>query len=160
VEVLLKTQQHGNLKNLVCFDRLPEETETAIKKAGLVLHRFEDLISNSKSNPKHVIVKPNDCLTFCYTSGTTGPPKGAMLSHKNVASFCAVLKTNRDIDIKPGQSYLSYLPLAHVLERLAVYAMIYSGGTVTYSFIDMQVLLGRCSENQSGLRPRKAAFVH
>jgi len=61
-----------------------------------------------------------------------------MLSHKNIASFCAVLKTNRDIDIKAGQSYLSYLPLAHVLERLAVYAMLYSGGTVTSYSGDVQ----------------------
>jgi long-chain acyl-CoA synthetase len=137
VEILLKTPQLGNLKSLVCFDPLPEDTVTALKKLGLVVHRFEDLTNNPKSNQKYVNVKPDDCLTFCYTSGTTGPPKGAMLSHKNITSFCAVLKSNRDIVIKPGQSYLSYLPLAHVLERLAVYSMIYSGGTVTYHFIVM-----------------------
>lgn len=98
---------------------------------GVILHSFSDLVSNPKANAKYVTVKPEDCLTFCYTSGTTGPPKGAMLSHRNIASFCAALKYNRDMIIRPGDCYLSYLPLAHVLERLAVYAMIYRGGTVT-----------------------------
>jgi len=41
-------------------------------------------------------VKQNDCLTFSYTSGTTGPPKGAMISHQNFASFCGVVTTNKD----------------------------------------------------------------
>jgi long-chain acyl-CoA synthetase len=137
-EVLLKTPRIGNLKNIVFFDPLPQELQQDLKKLGLVLHSFDDLANNSKPNNHYITVKPDDCLTFCYTSGTTGPPKGAMLSHRNIASFCAVLKYNRDVKINPGDSYLSYLPLAHVLERLAVYAVICMGGTVTSYSGDIQ----------------------
>lgn len=40
-----------------------------------------------------VIHQPNDVVAFCYTSGTTGPPKAAMLSQKNFAAFTGVLKS-------------------------------------------------------------------
>lgn len=80
------------------------------------MYILDDFIKReAKTKHKYFESKPDDCLTFCYTSGTTGPPKGAMLSHKNFASFCAVLKFNKDCCIVPGDVYLSYLPLAHVL---------------------------------------------
>lgn len=139
VEILLKTPRLGNLKNIVSFDPLPADLIAELKKLGLVYHVFEELSNNPKPTHKYVNVKPEDILTFCYTSGTTGPPKGAMLSHRNFASFCAALKTNPDARIYPGDYYLSYLPLAHVLERLSVVAMIYSGGCVVYKLLVMKL---------------------
>lgn len=62
-------------------------------------------------------MKPNDCLTFCYTSGTTGPPKGAMLSQQNYCSFLGACASNKDVKFTQEDVVLSYLPLPHVLER-------------------------------------------
>ena len=63
----------------------------------------------------HVV--PDDCITFCYTSGTTGPPKGAMLAQRNFCSFLAALVQNKDVKFTSEDIVLSYLPLPHVLER-------------------------------------------
>jgi long-chain acyl-CoA synthetase len=60
-------------------------------------------------------VKPEDIAFIVYTSGTTGPPKGAMLSHKNVTWVNqASIKANPAYE---GDELLSYLPLCHVAER-------------------------------------------
>lgn len=64
--------------------------------------------------------------TIVYTSGTTALPKGVMLSHGNllavVEAACGV------IDFRPGEMMLSFLPLAHSLERLAGHFLVYSAG--------------------------------
>ncbi len=61
-------------------------------------------------------LREEDVAVLVYTSGTTGPPKGAMLTHKNMAvagrGYAAILET------RPTDDVLSYLPLCHVLERL------------------------------------------
>jgi len=62
-------------------------------------------------------VKETDLLTLIYTSGTTGMPKGVMLSHKNIMSNIAAVSTlQKDLY---DESFLSFLPLSHVLERMA-----------------------------------------
>src|SRR5215468_6507098 len=61
------------------------------------------------------IARPEDLAILVYTSGTTGPPKGAMLSHRNILfqiGFSDFLTEPR-----PGDQQLSFLPLAHVAER-------------------------------------------
>jgi long-chain acyl-CoA synthetase len=64
----------------------------------------------------------SDTATIIYTSGTTGPPKGVMLSHSNVAwtleSVGQSMRDQTDIADFAGKRHVSYLPLAHVMERL------------------------------------------
>jgi long-chain acyl-CoA synthetase len=58
---------------------------------------------------------PDSTATLVYTSGTTGPPKGAMISHANLV---AAGKTSVTLGAQRGDEVLSYLPLCHVAERL------------------------------------------
>ena len=64
----------------------------------------------------------DDLATIIYTSGTTGPPKGVMLSHRNVAwtleSVGQAMRDQSDIDDFAGKRHVSYLPMAHIFERL------------------------------------------
>jgi len=65
-------------------------------------------------------VLPEDAATLLYTSGTTGPPKGVLLTHHNLLYECAAL--NRMHGLPAGGSSVSYLPLAHIAERvLSIY---------------------------------------
>ena len=71
----------------------------------------------------------DDLATIIYTSGTTGPPKGVMLTHHN---FVANVNQLRAVDpefLRPGHTFLSFLPLAHSLERtVGYYSPIFLGG--------------------------------
>jgi long-chain acyl-CoA synthetase len=72
-------------------------------------------------------VEEDDLATLIYTSGTTGPPKGCMLTHRNLAS--AALRVVEGMH-EPGDVVLLFLPLAHSYGRLAHHAATHRGGTV------------------------------
>ncbi len=74
-------------------------------------------------------IKTEALATIVYTSGTTGPPKGAMLSHHNIVWTCdALTKANDYFDT---DMYMSYLPLSHIAERIGIYySSIHTDGAV------------------------------
>jgi long-subunit acyl-CoA synthetase (AMP-forming) len=75
-------------------------------------------------------VGPDDLVTLIYTSGTTGPPKGVQLSHHNVMS--AAQTVEQVISFGPGSRVISWLPAAHIAERMAHhYIPIIYAGTIT-----------------------------
>jgi len=74
--------------------------------------------------------EPDDVLTLIYTSGTTGPPKGVQLSHRNVMFAARV--TEEIISFGPGSRVISWLPAAHIAERMAHhYLPVVFAGTIT-----------------------------
>lgn len=77
-------------------------------------------------------IDPGDVAIMVYTSGTTGPPKGAMLSHDNVVQF---LKAQHQVLPQyDTDEIVSYLPLCHVAERMmSVFFPINSGATVNFA---------------------------
>ena len=60
--------------------------------------------------------QPEDLTVLTYTSGTTGPPKGSMISHRNALYQTRVVL--EDLDIRPGDEQLGFLPLAHIAGRV------------------------------------------
>ncbi|SHJ31023.1 long-chain acyl-CoA synthetase [Malonomonas rubra DSM 5091] len=70
--------------------------------------------------------------TLVYTSGTTGPPKGAMLTHDNI--LCNVEECCSRFDVTAGDQCLSFLPLSHIFERTTgYYLMLRQGATIAYA---------------------------
>ena len=63
-------------------------------------------------------IQPNDIATLIYTSGTTGPPKGVMISHYNVVYTVESLRRCFGLDTFLGRRVVSYLPMAHIAERM------------------------------------------
>jgi long-chain acyl-CoA synthetase len=78
------------------------------------------------------IAQPGDLAILVYTSGTTGPPKGAMLSHRNI--LFQIGYSDFVTEPRAGDQQLSFLPLAHVAERtFSVFYPLYSGATVNFA---------------------------
>src|SRR5260370_13475123 len=78
------------------------------------------------------IAKPNDLAILVYTSGTTGPPKGAMLSHSNITFQLGY--PDLITRLGEGDEQLSFLPLCHIAERiLSVFSPLESGATVNFA---------------------------
>jgi long-chain acyl-CoA synthetase len=137
VKALKKTTDLASLKFIISFDPIDADSIKYFEDKGIKLISYSDLLAKGKENlldfnEARFKVEPTDCLTFSYTSGTTGPPKGAMMSHRNFASFCGAVAFNKDTGFNQNDVALSYLPLPHVLEREFLFSMFYAGGCVVY----------------------------
>ena len=96
--------------------------------------------------------KPDDLATLVYTSGTTGNPKGAMLTHGNITSN--VITVRDIVPIQPGDIALSILPLSHILERMVDFLYFYKGACVAYAENVTKV-----ADNLGEIRPHFFAAV-
>ncbi|KAL1996393.1 hypothetical protein VTN49DRAFT_158 [Thermomyces lanuginosus] len=94
---------------------------------------WEALRKSGEENPvEPVPPTPEDLCCIMYTSGTTGPPKGVPLTHKNVIAAIAGVTVNVGPYVGPGDSLLAYLPLSHILEYVFENVTMYWGGTLGY----------------------------
>ncbi|MEZ4846302.1 MAG: AMP-binding protein [Bdellovibrionota bacterium] len=77
-------------------------------------------------------VTSHDLATIVYTSGTTGEPKGVMLSHENIVSN--TVASAKMISITEDDISLSFLPLSHLFERMAgFFCFMYFGATIYFA---------------------------
>jgi long-chain acyl-CoA synthetase len=84
-------------------------------------------------------IEPDHIATLVYTSGTTGPPKGCMLSHEN---FLATVRMYaQQLDLGPGHAMYQFLPLAHVLARIAQAVTLSVGARAIYWGGDMAKII-------------------
>ncbi|MGD9412629.1 MAG: AMP-binding protein [Desulfobacterales bacterium] len=98
-----------------------------IEKLGRELHQQEpDLFDKNVRD-----IKDSDLAIVCYTSGTTGNPKGTLLTHANILSMVAAL--NEADDKYPEDQFLSFIPLPWIVEQtMSVFSALYSGYTVSF----------------------------
>nr|XP_033328290.1 long-chain-fatty-acid--CoA ligase 1 isoform X3 [Megalopta genalis] len=141
----------GCLRKLVVIKEARQATNQRAKNRGIELLRFEDVerLGAQKNHPE-MPPNVNDICTICYTSGTTGNPKGVMLTHQNVmAGVCAVLLQLGEHKPSNKDTMISFLPLAHMLERCCENGMYMVGGSVGFYSGDIKTL----AEDMKALRP-------
>jgi len=146
----LFVENESQLKKLLMLKELPAALRFIVLIDGeppahsgspVRILKWEDLLKDGEvylpAHPKVAgerlaQVRPEDVATICYTSGTTGLPKGVMLLHKNIYSCCRAM--SHFIGFHPDDVGLSFLPLAHVYERVGgQFISIYEGLIAAYA---------------------------
>jgi long-chain acyl-CoA synthetase len=112
-KVLLRRADLPALEHVVVMDDVSGLDDRLITTLGELRAR-----SSTSSGGLDELVKEvseSDLATLVYTSGTTGPPKGTMLTHANVMATMRSITSL--IEIRPEDRFLSFLPLSHITER-------------------------------------------
>lgn len=131
--VLISNVEKGltpGLKLVILMDPFEEDLKKRGEKCGVEILSLFDAENLGKENfRKPVPPAPEDLSIICFTSGTTGDPKGAMLTHANIVSNASgFLKCVESVfQPNPEDVTISYLPLAHMFDRI-VQAVVYSCG--------------------------------
>lgn len=114
----IKSGAAPHLKNLVIMDENILDEADLKELEGITWFKWSQVLEAGHKNIKpYPKVVPEDILCFSYTSGTTGQPKGAMISNKNMSALMGGAEDHLTF-LNYSAVYLSYLPLAHVLEKI------------------------------------------
>src|SRR5947199_8122829 len=109
------------------------QTEERAATLGIPLHEMEQLPDRARGKeplPKPE-VGPKDLAEVMFTSGTTGEPKGTMLTHENLLSNA--IAATQIFPIGPSQRLLSFIPLSHIFEQgPGFYCVLVAGASVVY----------------------------
>ena len=108
-------------KRVIFYDSLMKEGQIEYEKNP-------DFVDNSRSE-----ISSADLLTIVYTSGTTGNPKGVMLTHGSFVQNVMANTPRLEIDPSKGETTVVMLPSWHVYERAFEYCGFFAGVTVVYS---------------------------
>ncbi|HST80616.1 MAG TPA: AMP-dependent synthetase/ligase [Kineosporiaceae bacterium] len=138
-------------------DRLPELRHVVtIEPTGGKALTLEELRQRGEGEAPELerrtdAVQPDDPALIVYTSGTTGPPKGCLLTHRNLTACCRV---TRELDVlRPGDVSYLFLPLAHVFAQVVQLSTFSVGGVAAYGTGNPATIVSECAEVQATCMP-------
>lgn len=147
---LASAKRIPTLKLIICLDPLEAGEKPGFSKlailnelsqaTGIAIHGIEQVeaLGAAANIPFHP-PQPSDNVTINYTSGTTGNPKGVVLTHANAIAGCATARVTTE-----GLSsdiLVSYLPLAHIYQRVGELSALSAGGAIGYFKGDILTLV-------------------
>eukprot|EP00357_Protocruzia_adherens_P027276 CAMPEP_0115008730 /NCGR_PEP_ID=MMETSP0216-20121206/22122_1 /TAXON_ID=223996 /ORGANISM="Protocruzia adherens, Strain Boccale" /LENGTH=657 /DNA_ID=CAMNT_0002376265 /DNA_START=157 /DNA_END=2130 /DNA_ORIENTATION=+ len=145
---LAKEKKNDQLKNVVVFDAVSDDLRGEAAKVGLKVYSYRDLLASGQKQPQEgKKPKSEDVYYISYTSGTTGTPKAAMITHRNM--FNEVMLAREVLPINSADTTISYLPLAHIAETTILQAFIRGGGSLGFYSGDPRII----KEDLAALKP-------
>jgi long-chain acyl-CoA synthetase len=117
------------LRQIIIFDGASAANGSVLSFADFL--RQGEKVSDADLAARVQSIRADDLASIVYTSGTTGVPKGAMLTHENLI-FTAD-SASQCLYLKPEFETLLFLPLAHVFARLIVYFCLYKSLTIAFA---------------------------
>ncbi|KAK2968318.1 hypothetical protein RJ640_021707 [Escallonia rubra] len=129
---------------IVSFTSLTEEEKNKAATIGVKPYTWNEFLHMGTEYPSEPL-SPEKCniCTIMYTSGTSGEPKGVILTHENIATYIRgvdLFMEQFEDKMTVNDVYISFLPLAHILDRMIEEYFFHKGASVGFYHGDMDAL--------------------
>nr|CAD1822272.1 unnamed protein product [Ananas comosus var. bracteatus] len=147
------------LKTIVSFGKITLQQKEEVEKHGLSIYSWDEFLLLGENLQFYLPkTKKTDICTIMYTSGTTGDPKGVLISNESIITLIAGVDRNLHcVNEQTGDDdvYLSYLPLAHIFDRVMEELFIFHGASIGFWRGDVKLLF----EDIAALKPTVLSAV-
>ncbi|XP_044945976.1 long chain acyl-CoA synthetase 4-like [Hordeum vulgare subsp. vulgare] len=146
---ILKTLPNATkfLKTIVSFGKVSPDQKEKVEQNGLSIYSWTEFVLKGDGAEEKYELPPKDKADICtimYTSGTTGDPKGVLISNKSIITIVSAVDEflrNSNEQIREDDVYISYLPLAHIFDRVIEEVFIHHGASIGFWRGDVKLLV-------------------
>lgn len=141
LETVIQFDKHAMSSN--DDDNVDDDTKEKVESHGKKFITYSELRQLGRDSGDFADpASPEETAMYMYTSGTTGTPKGVVLSHANIVSCVSAVATTPGVNITSADCCISYLPLAHIFETAIQTAVFSYGASIGYFAGNVKTLVG------------------